>query len=983
MWKFVGKMTLTFLLYFAAGKVGLLLASLNHSTSPVWPATGVAIASCFIWGRVALGGILFGALAVNFLNGSGFWISLAIACGNTCEAMIANELFRLFSRRVKGSGDANAKTSSQALAICIGCLFGAFVGTSTLILADVINIDDFVQNWTTWFVGDFVGGLVIFPLLVSFFDQTLYSSWRRQVAALLVIFAASALFYFSMLGELRYHSVFFVFPFIVVIAIIADSRFVFLNTVLLTCVAIYATLIGVGPFNIESQNDNLLNLQLYIGTLAITSVFLSNIKRNLLRSNHLLVLATGWAICWLISINFESSIKQKDDLKFRNLISDLSSSLEARINDNIRLLVAAQGFFGASKEVDPLEWAAFVNALDLRKWNSSASAFSVIFEVPKAFRAEYLDWAQKNISPSFKIHEYPGGENLTDEDWVLTYVEPRDHNVAALGRLVSSEKRRFEALRDARDSGQVVISAPILVRKDDQSIPGFALVLPLPNRSGFPLAGLTSGWIAMPMNWQDIFVGLLKVGRNQIGFDVYDGPMTPSADNLIYSSKNLRNQKLDQFQTVTALNIGGRTLSIAWYPSLSFFSSRNHLFSWSIVTGMLITLLLTGIVSNLQTLQQRAQSIADANSLALKQREIELSNILDLVPVGIFKSDFSGHCYFSNAKWRQIVGAEGCADEAVNFFEVIDPADRGNITQQTQETVRSHGRSVMEFALQRKDSLEKQVRVEVVTEDRQSNAGFFLGCVQDVTDLRKAERELEQQRLAAAQAAKMSALGEMAGGIAHEINNPLAIIHGRAYRSLKLLEGENINKEIIVTDLESIGDTANRIARIVKGLRAFSRNGNSDPFENVALTSIMDQVLELCRERFKNNSIEMYIDELPNWIIKCRSVQILQVFINLLNNAFDAIKGLEEKWVRIEFNEEDDLYVIAMTDCGKGIPESVSKKMFEPFFTTKEVGQGTGLGLSISKGLIEDNKGTLVYDTSSPHTKFVLSFPKVSHRSVA
>jgi C4-dicarboxylate-specific signal transduction histidine kinase len=142
-------------------------------------------------------------------------------------------------------------------------------------------------------------------------------------------------------------------------------------------------------------------------------------------------------------------------------------------------------------------------------------------------------------------------------------------------------------------------------------------------------------------------------------------------------------------------------------------------------------------------------------------------------------------------------------------------------------------------------------------------------------------------------------------------------------------------------------------------------------------------MLELCRERFKNNAIEMHIDEMPNWIIKCRSVQILQVLVNLLNNAFDAIKGFEEKWVRIEFSEQKETYVIAITDCGNGIPDSVYKKMFDPFFTTKKVGQGTGLGLSISKGLVEDNKGTIVYDTKSPHTRFVLSFPKVSQRSVA
>ena len=103
--------------------------------------------------------------------------------------------------------------------------------------------------------------------------------------------------------------------------------------------------------------------------------------------------------------------------------------------------------------------------------------------------------------------------------------------------------------------------------------------------------------------------------------------------------------------------------------------------------------------------------------------------------------------------------------------------------------------------------------------------------------------------------------------------------------------------------------------------------------------------------------------------------------MNLLANAHDAVFNLSDKWVELSLAEVDDQIQLMVTDSGNGIAPNIVEKMMQPFFTTKEVGKGTGLGLSISKGIIEDHQGTLKYNSQSPHTQFILTFPKSRSRS--
>lgn len=256
--------------------------------------------------------------------------------------------------------------------------------------------------------------------------------------------------------------------------------------------------------------------------------------------------------------------------------------------------------------------------------------------------------------------------------------------------------------------------------------------------------------------------------------------------------------------------------------------------------------------------------------------------------------------------------------------------------------------------------------------------GICIGSVvtfEDLTETKRLERELEAERLKIMGQAKLASLGEMAGGIAHEINNPLAIISARASNLKRQLERGEIEPEKFLSGLSKIEETVERIAKIIRGLRTFSRNADKDVMVPVAISTIVEDSLELCRERFKNHGIEIKLTGDQDVVIECRSAQIAQIIVNLLGNAFDAVERLNEKWVAIDLSVANGFLKIMVTDSGRGIAREVVEKMMHPFFTTKEIGKGTGLGLSISRGIAEDHHGSLAYNSSSNNTSFILSLP--------
>jgi C4-dicarboxylate-specific signal transduction histidine kinase len=218
----------------------------------------------------------------------------------------------------------------------------------------------------------------------------------------------------------------------------------------------------------------------------------------------------------------------------------------------------------------------------------------------------------------------------------------------------------------------------------------------------------------------------------------------------------------------------------------------------------------------------------------------------------------------------------------------------------------------------------------------------------------------------------------MAGGVAHEINNPLSVIHAMASDLVEMVASAgSAPAEVVARKSAIIRETAERIARIVKSLRQISREGSGDVFHPTPLSKIIADTLEICRAKFMAHGVELFLPQpLPEIKIPCREVQIAQALLNLLQNAFDAVAEQQgERWVRLRVDPDGGSVTISVLDNGPGIPPELRSRLMEPFFTTKPVGKGTGLGLSLSKTIAEDHGGRLEYSQDHGHTCFSLVLP--------
>lgn len=254
----------------------------------------------------------------------------------------------------------------------------------------------------------------------------------------------------------------------------------------------------------------------------------------------------------------------------------------------------------------------------------------------------------------------------------------------------------------------------------------------------------------------------------------------------------------------------------------------------------------------------------------------------------------------------------------------------------------------------------------------------YVAIRNDITARKEMEERHAEDHARALQREKMASLGELAAGIGHELGNPIAAIQGRAemLRNYASSNVPELQKQAFKT-ADSILALTERMGGILRSMNSLARDGSKDPFTVEPLRPILENTIEFGRERFRKREVTVTLEETDASLdVECRDTQIIQILVNLLNNAADAIQGQPERWIRLGAEAVGDWVHIHVTDSGSGIPEELRARIFEPFFTTKGAGKGSGLGLHISHSLAAQHGGALEIDAHSPNTRFVLRLPK-------
>lgn len=363
--------------------------------------------------------------------------------------------------------------------------------------------------------------------------------------------------------------------------------------------------------------------------------------------------------------------------------------------------------------------------------------------------------------------------------------------------------------------------------------------------------------------------------------------------------------------------------------------------------------------------------------------------LIDNAPDAILQVDERGTVLIANRTAERMFGYTREELLGSNVDQLVPQASRAAHAQQRDQFLRSGaprlmGERVENLQARRKDGTE--FPAEIGLSPVKTGAGLFVtAVVRDVTDRKRLEQELERERDLRGQ--RIEVLARLAADLAHEIKNPLAIIHARASDLSELAaQAMTLPSQVVAQSCSSIVRTTERAIRVIRGVQALAHEGSHDPMQKTDVRGLIDQAVELMQTRFATHGIELQTvvpDGLP--MVECREVQIEQVMINLLNNAFDAIDGdpLSRPWVQVRVSIRPasgadgavDAVHIDVLDGGPGVSPENRARLMETFFTTKPRGAGIGIGLSVSQTIAQDHGGTLVLMDAEGPTCFRLTLP--------
>jgi signal transduction histidine kinase/ActR/RegA family two-component response regulator len=273
------------------------------------------------------------------------------------------------------------------------------------------------------------------------------------------------------------------------------------------------------------------------------------------------------------------------------------------------------------------------------------------------------------------------------------------------------------------------------------------------------------------------------------------------------------------------------------------------------------------------------------------------------------------------------------------------------------------------------DELEKLEKPEIIkflheTEERFATSNAL--AAELVVELEDKNDQLEKAQQQMVINSKLASIGQLASGVAHEINNPLAV----ALMSIELIDFEKGASKDVEEHRERIFKSLIRIKGIVNGLRNYARHEEEDS-EPIPVCAVIQDSLFLIKKMFQSMQIEIVFDKPESeYVILGNRGKFQQVIMNFLSNARDAMKESDQKLITIRVSESNHQCVLEIQDTGCGIAKENQEKIFDMFYTTKEVGEGTGMGLGICLSIVQSMKGKIDIDSElGKGTNFKMIFP--------
>ncbi len=962
-------------IYFLSIRFGLLFTTASQA-SPVFPATAFGFAILLIFGMRFWPAVALGALVANAVSGVPILAVLMMTIGCTLEATIGAWIYRAIQKRLIVSPLYGNVVSTVASSF-VGAATSATIGVLALKIGGVIAWSSFASVWVTWFAGDFTGGIVFTPILLAFAAPRLEPR-PRLIAVLKLVGVSALLLWLVLIRPEGAPFVMLVFPYVVFCAIVAGEWGVLSGPIAVYLVGSWSTLQRFGASPHGATNSSLLDLQILLVGVGITAIVLKDFKKSgqgiLGMAGKVLLCGLAFATCGFL-FAFEIG-KEKTSSQFANI----ADNVEPMILDQAKLYFTAlnsgAGLYSASKTVSRSAWREFIAQIKPSENLPGLRGLGADYLVAPGKLSAFIESIRNDGAKELTYHAVAGGNLAPREHYIVAYIEPIESNWPALGLDMATERARKTAADFARDTGEIAITDRLTLAQDNQKRPGF-LIFKAIYTNGNPPATVEErrsrlvGWLHAAVVSEDFFSAALMGNQFRgLTYSITQGEKSEviieAVDFKTLSSIGERSLKL---------KIANQDFTVRVKPSALFNADRDPLAYWVGLAGVVISLLAASLVAEIDSVKRRAIVLADEKTAQLRASELRHRTLfetstdaqLTLTPpswtvsvgnpavIKLFgardEADFKSRGPWEYSPERQ---PDGCLSvEKAKLMKEAAMRDGSNYFEWTHKDL--SGREFLASV--------KLVRIEI---DQQTQLHVTVQDLTDLMALKKAEAKLIHT-------AKLASLGEMSAGIAHEINNPLAIIDGTANLLLKFAnDPEKLNSKV-----QAIKRSVTRISKIVSGLKKFSGSGKRTVYANQSISALLNEVATLVEIKSGRENVALKFETKTNAQIFCNSIEIEQVLINLISNAIDAVKSLPEKWVNVSTHDDGKSVVLKVTDSGAGIPAKIREKIFDPFFTTKATGEGTGLGLSISKGILDEHKASISVLASSPNTCFEIRFHKV------
>lgn len=399
------------------------------------------------------------------------------------------------------------------------------------------------------------------------------------------------------------------------------------------------------------------------------------------------------------------------------------------------------------------------------------------------------------------------------------------------------------------------------------------------------------------------------------------------------------------------------SLTLGWLP----YTDINALTAADVVNAVAFFVIGIGVAAFGESLR-RTRLRAQASTEDLMAREAHLQSILDTIPDAMIVIDEQGFMRSFSSAAERLFGHKA-ADVLGRNVSMLMPAPyRENHDGYLQRYLTTGERRIIGIGRlvvgERKDGSTFPMEL-AVGEMRSSNQRFFTGFVRDLSERQKTEARLQELQSELVHISRLTAMGEMASALAHELNQPLSAIANYLKGSRRLLEGSSdATSATLRGAMDKAGEQALRAGQIIRRLRDFVARGESEKRVE-GLTKMVEEASALALVGAKEHGVNVRFQYDPNTdLVLADKVQIQQVLLNLMRNAIEAMTESPRRDLSLTTQAHHDGNVlISVADTGPGISKEVSEQLFQPFVTTKR--HGMGVGLSISRTIIEAHGGQI------------------------